>query len=155
MKRRYGWVAVAVAAVCGGCGASRGEGTSVQSTMVAHPMDRAAEEAPGMIRLENLTRVVPRIATLRAEPAEVTLRPGDVLSLDSVKVLAYDAQGALLGRLPVYDQHLGSSAAGLTGVRTVRATAPGEADLVLRTPLWEQHGTGGPAPVAHVRILVR
>ena len=58
----------------------------------------------GELGPRELEAIGPRVRRIRVEPAALILRRGDTLRLDSVRVVAVDAQGADLGRLQVFDR---------------------------------------------------
>jgi len=107
-----------------------------------------------VIARSSFPNVVPRIATLRAEPAEIPLVVGQIFMFDSLRIRAYDASGRSLGLLPVYNRHMEPGAAQLDPRGGVRATQPGESMLLVTPPLWEGYGAGRVAPSAQVRIRV-
>lgn len=66
--------------------------------------DFVVPERVGKLSREEMERVMPRIRSLRAEPAELQQIVGDTIRLsDQVRVLALDSTGAVLGELPGYD----------------------------------------------------
>lgn len=107
-----------------------------------------------MIARSDLAEVVPLIAELRTEPAELALVVGQSFAFSSLRVHAYDASGRLLGVLPVFDREMQPGAAVLTIFGGVRAERPGESILTVAPPRWKQYGGGRPSPTTQVRVRV-
>lgn len=115
---------------------------------------RPGSEGPGVIARSDLAEVVPLIAELRTEPAELALVVGQSFAFDSLRVHAYDASGRQLGVLPVFDREMQPGAAVLTIFGGVRAERPGESILTVSPPQWRRYGGGRPSPTTQVRVRV-
>ena len=146
-------VLLSAAAIDAGCAGPSGERSP--GTIFVGREVRPESEGPDVIARADLAEVVPRIAALRAEPAELALVVGQSFAFDSLRVHAYDASGRELGMLPVYDRQMQPGAAALIISGGVRAERPGESILTLAPPLWQQYGGGRPSPTARVRVQVR
>lgn len=137
-------------------------------------IDRAARR-PGEI-LPFDSALMARAASVRAEPASITMWVGDTVSSSMIRVIVLDQNGAPLGFLSLRDARLEPGAASLArrgtavsrgGAEVAEARAAGEGGppvivgrhagesvLELRVPrgLWRGHSA--PRPVASVRITV-
>lgn len=139
-----------VALASSGCARSVEERSTTQ--IVVGRRVQPGSEGPGVIARSSFAEVVPRIAALRVEPAEIVLVPGQRFALDSLRVIAFDAEGRELGRLPVFDRWMEPGAAALD-MGEIAARRQGESLLILTPPLWDQYGRGR-SPSAQVPVHV-
>jgi imidazolonepropionase-like amidohydrolase len=110
----------------------------------------------GAIPIARYGDVAPRVATLRAEPAELRIAVGDTLiAWDNVRIYAVDKAGTSLGWLSTYDVSLqGDAAVPLTpGSRVFVGRQRGESivTVTFSRALWP--GFGEP-PKVEIRIIV-
>lgn len=132
--------------------------TTVEVTVVeVDEVDRTAPSQPDAVAvgLDEVARVTPRIATLRAVPERVELRMGERLRFDALRVTALDSAGAVLATLPVFDAGMDPGAAALDEEGGVTAHHPGESELRVWVSMYTQNGGRGDSPAATVRIVVR
>jgi len=109
------------------------------------------------IPLSRYAEIAPRIARLRAEPAELRILVGDTLTVRGrVRVVAIDSTGTTLGTLPSYDYALARGAATpVPGIaQTIVGDRPGESIITLAFPRRFWPGPGEP-PKAEVRVVVQ
>ncbi|HYE57137.1 MAG TPA: hypothetical protein VD948_01480 [Rhodothermales bacterium] len=140
-----------------GCAYSRREETPApprHDTRRRVPIDTDAMGA-GTIHPLRVSEVVPGIRTLDVTPARVELRVGERLSMDSLRVVAYDSSGTRLGRLLVFDLSFRPGAFRVMGARTIEGVAEGYGFIELRTPLWARLGLLGAPPSTRVTVIVR
>jgi hypothetical protein len=101
--------------------------------------------------------VAPRVARLRADPAEIRIAVGDTLQIASkVRVFAVDGAGNSLGSLSTFDYTLvpGAAGAGTTTTRVLIGLQVGESIVKIAFPraLWPGLS---PPPVGELKIIVR
>ena len=125
--------------------------TETRTEIVAVPA-----AAPDEISFAQYRAVVPRIRTLRADPARIDLVVGQRMDFArALRIVALDSAGRELGRLTSFDQALDSPAAALDGPGGVRGLQPGEGLLVLEVSLFVQYGGQGPPPRLEIPVVVR
>jgi hypothetical protein len=112
---------------------------------------------PGDIPIERMAEIGPRIASLRAVPAELQVRPGDSLDLrQAVRVVALDSGGQALGTLPVSDRAIrpANGAANFSMPHRILGVREGEAQLTLSVPhaFWKDRTDARPSVSVPVRV---
>lgn len=125
----------------------------------AYRLDAGSSYTPTRddISVDSLAELVPRIAQLRATPEAVSLKVGEGLNIDALKVLAYDQEGKLLGRLRQFDRGAQpKKVLTMRGAGIVQASAPGVGFLELSVPgsRWKRPGSGNQRPTVRVQISV-
>jgi len=112
--------------------------------------------APGDLGARELETVGPRVRRIRAEPLTLTLRRGDTLPMDSVRVVAVDAQGADLGRLQIFDRGVtGRGILVMRGWRRAVAVGVGVDTLRVTYPrvLWRGGADALPQAAIAIRVV--
>ncbi|HZG67878.1 MAG TPA: hypothetical protein VEZ12_14120 [Herpetosiphonaceae bacterium] len=148
------FILLSAAVISSGCASRGGPTDERRTTEMLVGREVRQSDRPGVIARSRLADVVPQIAALRVEPAELALVVGQSFAFDSLRVHAYDASGQEMGLLPVYDREMRPGAAVLNGVGGIQANSPGESVLTLTPPLWERYGGGRVAPTAQLRVRV-
>ena len=104
---------------------------------------------------DRLIDVAPQIAELRVTPDRVALRSGDGLKIDTLKVLAYDRNGKLLGRLRQFDRGAQpKEVLAMRGAGIVQSTPAGVGFVELSVPLFRGMSPDVQRPTARVEITV-
>lgn len=109
------------------------------------------------IPVDRLGDVVPRIAQLKATPETFSLKVGEGVNVEALKVLAYDQEGKLLGRLRQFDRDAQpKTVLTMRGAGIAQASAPGVGFLELSVPSsqWKRSGSGHQRPTVRVQISV-
>lgn len=141
-----------------GC-SSRG-GTSRPQPQTGEVVTTIPFEPPAAGAEPMLTAALPPAAAgVRLVPDSVVLRVGDTLGLRSVRLLAVDSSGAILGRLPLFDVSSGPMggaprAIRISGFMEIVAARAGRDSIMLGVPAFQWQNSG-PAPRAPLRIIVR
>ncbi len=110
---------------------------------------------PGELGPREIEAIGPRVRRIRVEPSTLTLRRGDTLRLDSVRVVAVDAQGGDLGRLQVFDRGVtGRGILVMRGWTKAVAVRVGADTLRIMYPRLLWRGAADALPRAAVAIRV-
>ena len=109
----------------------------------------------GRMTPEQARALVPRVATLAAQPSTIRLRVGDTLFFDSLGVAALDSSGKVLGVLRAWDIHLRR---GLTrqipASRAIVAVLEGVADFGIMYPRIYWFDRPDPPAMTNVRVEI-
>lgn len=113
--------------------------------------------SPEDIPPQNEHNVLPLIAELRVAPETFTLKVGDGIVVDSLKVLAFDRDGKLLGRLRDFDRDAQpNEVLTMRGTGFAQASGAGDGFLELSAPksTWKSLVGNSQPPSVRVRVLV-
>jgi hypothetical protein len=125
------------------------------TTGLRRTVERGTMPLPaGMMTPNDVRALGPRFVGVRVIPDSVSLRVGDTLAFDSIRLVAVDSAGRILGRLPIFDTHMNGSSARLLLFRGLAAVRSG-LTLVLfpvPRPFWFQ--ADSTRPVTQLRVSV-
>jgi hypothetical protein len=107
------------------------------------------------IAVQELPALVSRVRSLRALPATLALRIGQTIDLDSIHVIAMDAEGRDIGRLPAFDFGIKPGEPASVVPRTIKGERAGETTLTVRYPNSAWGKRLETRPFATVHIIVR
>jgi len=107
------------------------------------------------IPADRLRDVSPQIAELKVTPDRFSLKLGDGLRIDTLKVLAYDRTGKFLGRLRQFTRDAQpKDVLAMRGAGIVQGSSPGVGFLELSAPTWDSVSLASPRPTVRVEITV-
>lgn len=95
------------------------------SALAAQARKAAGPPTMGEISQEQLPVVARRVKAIAAEPATLTLRVGETVSLAKVTVTVIDSAGKRLGRLPFFDFAVPPNGPAAAVPRQVTGVRPG------------------------------
>ena len=106
------------------------------------------------ISVQELPALVSRVRSLRATPATLTLRIGQTIDLDSIHVVAMDADGHDIGRLPAFDFGIKPGDPASVVPRTIKGDRVGETTLTVRYPssAWGKRLEVRPSTTVHIVV---
>jgi hypothetical protein len=109
---------------------------------------------PGSIDFEDFEKIIPEIARLEALPAELSLKVGDEFSDKSFKVIAYDSNDRILGRIPFFDMRVMSASVRMSGLDKYKAIEPCETTIRFSLPGFRSLNNMVPPVFANAKITV-
>ena len=122
---------------------------------VCAPSLVAQGPAPRKLEFNDLAALAPRVKSLRANPNTITLRVGQTVRLDSIKVTVLDSAGRVLGRLEGYDFGIQPNQAASAEPRKITGVRPGTTELAVRFPRGAWKPRTDPRAEAKVKIVVK
>jgi hypothetical protein len=129
---------------------------AAQSTKSAKASKATAQPAPAVrtASQQELPALSTRIRTLRAVPTRISMHVGQTIDLDSIRVIAVDADGHDVARLPGFDFVIKPGEAVSVVPRTLRAERVGEATLTVRYPnaAWGKRIEVRPSTTVHLVV---
>lgn len=127
-----------------------------QRVVFAETLRGPQSRRPGEIPADSLSAVMRRLASVRAVPAELQVRPGDTLDLrEAVRVVALDSAGRPLGTLPRFDRRVPEGAVHYAIPHHVVGVREGEATITLTVPRVQWQGRADAPPSIAVPVRVR
>lgn len=81
-----------------------------------------------------VTAMAPKVRSIRAEPAAITLHVGETMSLGKIAVIVTDSSGQTRGRLVGFDFLIKPGEAATAMPRQVTGVRPGTAELTISYP---------------------
>jgi hypothetical protein len=127
---------------------------SAAAAQGAKPAARGARQAAD-VPMDQLAAVAGRVRALRATPASITMRVGQTIELDSVRVFAIDANGRDIGRIRAFDFGIKPNEPATAVPRKVMGVRPGITTLRVSYPTAPWGRRPGERPAATVRIVVK
>ena len=125
------------------------------TTHTYHTVERGVMRVPdGMMTPADTKALGPRFVALRVIPDSVSIRVGDTLAFDSIRLVAVDSAGRILGRLPVFDTRMEGTSARLLLFRGVTGVGPGVTLVVFDVPrpFWFRGDSA--RPVTQLKVSV-
>lgn len=107
------------------------------------------------IPVQDLPAVASRVYRLRATPSTITMRVGQTVELDSIKVTAIDGLGHVIGRLHAFDFGIKPGEPVSVVPRHMIGTRAGTTELTVRYPRSAWGARTAPRPFVTVRVVVK
>ncbi len=107
------------------------------------------------IAIDQLPVVAGRVRAVRATPATITLRVGQTLPLDSIRVYAVDAKGHDIGRLRAFNFGIKPGEPATAVPRQFTGVRPGTTQIHLSFPSAPWGKRTGERPATTVTLVVK
>ena len=114
----------------------------------------AAQGPVRTLEFNDLAALAPKVASLRAKPNSITLRVGQTVSLDSIKVTVLDSAGRVLGLLKGYDFGIPPNQPATAEPRKMTGVRPGTTELAIRFPRNAWKARTDPRAEVKVKVVV-
>jgi hypothetical protein len=128
---------------------------STAAAQGANPAARRPAAAVPDIPMDQLGTVAGRVRVLRATPASITMRVGQTIPLDSVRVYAVDANVHDIGRLRAFNFAIKPGEPASAVPRQFTGVRPGTTTLRVSYPSAPWGKRTGERPAATVNIVVK
>ena len=96
-----------------------------------------------------------KVRAIRAEPTTITLRVGQTISLDAIKVVVVDSAGKVRGRLRGYDFSIKPNEPATAVPRQVTGVRAGTTELTIRYPRTAWKARSDPRAEVKVKVVVK
>jgi hypothetical protein len=107
------------------------------------------------IAMDKMGAVADKVHSLRATPTTITMRVGQTIQLDSVRVYAVDANGHDIGRLRAFNFGIRNGEPATIVPRQFTGVRPGTTQLRVSYPSAPWGNRTGQRPAAIVKIVVK
>lgn len=99
--------------------------------------------------------LAPKVRSIHATPATITLRVGETVEFSAITVTIVDSAGRTRGQLPAYDFSIKPGEPAEAVPRHITGKRPGETDLVVRYPRISWKARDDPRVEAKVHVIVK
>lgn len=131
-------LAFVFAVMCSSAGRAQGTASSI------HVLDAA-----------QVTALAPKVRSIHATPATITLRVGETVQFNAITVTVVDSTGRVRGQLPAFDFSIKPDEPAEAVPRHVTGKRPGETDLIIRYPRASWKARSDPRVETKVHVIVK
>lgn len=102
-----------------------------------------------------VVKLAPKVRSIHAEPATITLRVGETVGLDKIVVTVLDSMGNVRGRLVGYDFSIAPGQAASAMPFKITGEKPGTTELVIHYPRSSWAPRKDPRAEVKVQVVVK
>jgi hypothetical protein len=102
-----------------------------------------------------VTALAPKVRSIHATPATITLRVGETVQLSAITVTAVDSAGRTRGQLAGYDFSIKPGEPAEVVPRHITGKRPGQTDLIVRYPRMAWKARSDPRVETKIHVIVK
>lgn len=128
---------------------------SVACATVSHAQGAPAAKAVRVLDTAEVRALAPKVRSIHATPASITLRVGETVQFSAITVTIVDSAGVTRGQLPAYDFSSKPGEPAEAVPRHITGMRPGEMDLIVRYPRISWKARSDPRVEAKIHVIVK